>query len=493
MTLEVLLGRDPAGDHDARNFESAAAHDGRVFAASKRWIWAIDPRTARIDRLGPSFDGIEALAADGRGGLLISVRERNYVARLDLATGAIDRTVAVEHPGPIACVGDRVFVTSLPTRIFEIDRAFATATSYAGGGAGTSDGPVTSAGFRNIHSLAAHRGALYASDHHRLRHIDLATATVSSHGDYRLGELHALASDGTHLFGCRTELERLDPDGAVTTLGQRNIAALACSGGQLFGASGSQLTRFDAATGEPTDVGLLADYADNWASVAGMVALHGSQLALVTAPSPTLVVVDLATGAHDAVRVARASHTTAVAFDGGDRLYVCDWQAGVVCIAFGARTAAAIPGIRGADRPDAIAIGAPDQLLVSKWTDRQLVAIDLTAGTSSVLAELQTPVELAYDGRGALYVGGSNLVKIDLRTHERTIVAELPCAHLAAAADGHIYVAYESTLSRVSPSGAVTSGVVPIRHIGAMCCLPDGSLAVVDRDRGVVLRARLPA
>jgi hypothetical protein len=177
----------------------------------------------------------------------------------------------------------------------------------------------------------------------------------------------------------------------------------------------------------------------------------------------------------------------------------------VVCIAFGARTAAPIPGITGEDKPDAIAVSAPDQLFVALWGKRQLVAIDLAAGTSSVLAELDMPVQLACDGRGALYVGGNDVTKIDLRTNERTVVATGRCDSLAVAPNGELYIGRGSTVSRVSPSGSITAiagrpdntalelGKLPgsIGRVRAMCTLHDGSLGVVDLDHGVVLRVRL--
>jgi hypothetical protein len=499
LTIELLLGRHPSSTREQRDFRLAAGGDGIVYTASPRRIWAIDTRTARIELFAPEFDEISGLAVDGRGGLLISEQPRDRVCRLDLATRAIDRSVEVRVPGAIACVGERAFVASHRT-IVEIDRAFTTATHYAGGGVGIVDGPVTSAGFREVHSLVDHRGALYVSDHNSLRRIDLATDTVSSVG-HGLSEQHSLVSCGTYLFGCRVGLERLEPNGAVTTLGTESVRAIAGTNGELFSASSSQLSRVDPETGVATEIGLLADYADNYGACGAMVALHGSQLALLTTASPTLAIVDLATGKHDAVRIARARHATALAFDGGDRLYACDWTAGVLCIAFGARTVAAIPGITGADRPDAIAVGAPDQLLVSLWTKRQLVALDLSTGVQTVLAELPFPVKLAYDGRGALYLGGASLEKLELSTNRRSVVAEGHCDALAIAQNGDVYVARGSQILRggVTPvvgrseTTELELGTLPgsIGRVRAMCALDDDSLGIVDYDHDVVLRVRL--
>lgn len=498
----TLAGSPGFGNNDGPTASARlAVGDGGIARAADGTLWFADGHTIR--KVTPAGD-VET------------------VAGLAGAAGAVDGTGSAarfNNPRGLAVAGDgTLYVADYDNHLVRRVTPAGVVTTVAGvaGAAGTLDGTGAAARFHHPEGVALDTlGRLWVADRgsHIVRRIDSlgAVTTIAGmphvFGDTDLaGSLARFSSprfiargpDGSVYVADATRITRVSSTGDVTRVATMLATGMTAGHGDLLYVS-TPFARVDRVS----PLGGVEQWASTQVGAAGAITSDGSGQAWIVSPGVLLHMAADGT----ITRVAGSQPTTTdptrllfpvdvVAMADGSAV-VSDFTAaalrrfsatGVVS------TMASIPG-----QPAGIALEAGGTLVVA---DRgahvirrvtQAGVVSVVAGTDAGFA---APNDVAVGADGTIYVAdtGNHIIRRISVSGVVSTVAGLSGtsgstdgtgaaarfvspSHLAFAGDGHLYVADDTTIRRVTVDGTVTTiAELGGQAAGGLATAPDGSL-----------------
>ncbi len=461
-----------------------------------------------------TFNSPQGLCYDGHGNLFVADTENNLIRQIVLATATVSTLAGTlgsigwadgtgpaaifNRPYGLACDGQgNLYVADTDTDVIrQIVIATAVVTTIAGSestGAGSADGSGTAASFDQPQGLCCDgAGNLFVADtqNDTLRQIVLATQAVTTLAGTvgvvgaadatgtaaTFGQPQALASDGAGNLYVADTLNATVRKVAVATAAVTTFAGKASAAGSGDGAASAAL--FDAPAQIATDAAGDLFVADTGNSTIRQI----SPLGIVTTLAGSAGV----TGNADGPGVgARFDLPQGLCYDGAANLYVADTGNNAireVVVATGAVTtlAGSPTGAEGdADGPAAsatfsspkgLACDGAQALFVADTSNSVIRKIALGTGTVSTVAGLGeaagtvngtgnaarflTPIGLAFDGAGNLYVADAQA-----DTLRKVVVADGATTTLAGGAGAPGSVDGPASTARFNlPQGVAWAG-----------------------------------